>query len=232
MAYEGTTAIDGVPGTAAPIRLSFLDAAGSKTGKLLPTGQVREWIQGVDVTCIDMAMPLAIMRAADLGKTGHERPADLDADAAFFVRLEAIRREAGTRMGLGDVADRVIPKPVLVSTPSAGGTLHVRYFTPRACHRAVAATGAIGIATACVMPGSLAYEIAGPPSARAEVSPLSSSTPPGGSLSSSSWHLPGRRCRSSERRWCARHGGCSLVKYTCRSRPDVPRTSLHGQGPQ
>ena len=160
--YEGTAAIDGVPGTAAPIRLSFLDAAGSKTGKLLPTGQVREWIQGVEVTCIDMAMPLVIMRAADLGKTGHERPADLDADVAFFVRLEAIRREAGTRMGLGDVTDRVIPKPVLVSTPSAGGTVHVRYFTPRACHRAVAATGAIGIATACVMPGSLAHEIAGP----------------------------------------------------------------------
>ena len=82
--YEGSTAIDGVPGTAAPIRLAFLDAAGSKTGHLLPTGQVRDRIQGIDATCIDMAMPLVIMRAADFGKTGHERPAEFDADTAFL----------------------------------------------------------------------------------------------------------------------------------------------------
>ena len=160
--YEGSTAIDGVPGTAAPIRLAFLDAAGSKTGHLLPTGQVRDRIQGIDATCIDMAMPLVIMRAADFGKTGHERPAEFDADTAFFARLEAIRREAGALMGLGDVSGMVIPKPVLVSAAGAGGTLTVRYFTPRACHRAVAATGAVGIATACVLPGSLAAEFAGP----------------------------------------------------------------------
>jgi 2-methylaconitate cis-trans-isomerase PrpF len=161
--YEGSTAIDGVPGTAAPIRLSFLDAAGSKTGRLLPTGKVRQRILGVEVTCIDMAMPLVILRAADLGKTGHERPAELDADATLLEQLEAIRREAGTLMGLGDVSGRVIPKPVLVAEPRAGGMLAVRYFTPRVCHRAVAATGAVGIATACVMPGSLAHEIAAPP---------------------------------------------------------------------
>ena len=161
--YDGGTAIDGVPGTAAPIRLSFLDAAGAKTGRLLPTGRVRDRILGIDVTCIDMAMPLVIMRAADLGKTGHETPAELDADGDLFARLEAIRREAGALMGLGDVSDRVIPKPVLVSAPAAGGSLHVRYFTPRACHRAVAATGAVGIATATTVPGSLAGEVAGPP---------------------------------------------------------------------
>ncbi len=161
--YDGSTVINGVPGTAAPIRLAFLDAAGAKTGHLLPTGQVCDRIQGIDVTCIDMAMPLAIMRAADFGKTGHEQPAELDADSGFFARLEAIRREAGAMMGLGDVGGMVIPKPVLVSAPTAGGTLCARYFTPRACHRAVAATGAVGIATACVMPGSLAWQIAGPP---------------------------------------------------------------------
>jgi 2-methylaconitate cis-trans-isomerase PrpF len=161
--YEGSTAIDGVPGTAAPILLSFLDAAGSKTGRLLPTGSIRDEIAGIAVTCIDMAMPLVIMRAVDLGKTGHERPAELDADSGFFARLEAIRLEAGARMGLGDVGGRVIPKPVLVSEPHTGGTLNVRYFTPRACHRALAATGAVGIATASVMPGSLAQAIAGAP---------------------------------------------------------------------
>lgn len=161
--YEGATAIDGVPGTAAPIRLSFLDAAGSKTGRLLPTGNVRDRVAGVEASCVDMAMPLVILRAADFGVTGHEPPAELDADKALFRRLEAVRREAGALMGLGDVADLVIPKPVLVSDPGTGGTLTVRYFTPRACHRAVAATGAVGVATACVLPGSLAHDIAGPP---------------------------------------------------------------------
>ncbi len=162
--YGGATAIDGVPGTAAPILLSFLNAAGGKTGRYLPTGRVRDRIMGVEATCVDMAMPLVILRAADLGRTGHERPAEFDADGAFFGRLEAIRREAGALMGLGDVSGRVIPKPMLISEPRAGGTLAVRYFTPYSCHRSLAATGAIGVATACVTPGSLAHEIAGPPS--------------------------------------------------------------------
>ena len=159
--YEGTAAIDGVPGTAAPILLSFLDAAGSKTGRLLPTGRARDRILGVEATCIDMAMPMVLVRAADLGKTGHERPAELDADRAFMERLEAIRRAAGASMGLGDVAGKVVPKPVLLAAPEAGGTLAVRYLTPHACHRAVAATGAVGIATACVTAGTLAQEVAG-----------------------------------------------------------------------
>ena len=158
--YEGHAAIDGVPGTAAPILLSFLDAAGSKTGRLLPTGRARDRVAGVEVTCIDMAMPMVLLRAADMGKTGHELPAELDADLVFMARLEAIRREAGALMGMGDVTGRVIPKPVLVSAPRAGGALAVRYFTPLACHRSVAATGAIGLATACVTPGSLANDIA------------------------------------------------------------------------
>jgi len=160
--YEGDAAIDGVPGTAAPIRLSFLDAAGAKTGRLLPTGRARDRIAGVEVSCIDMAMPMVLLRAADLGKTGRERPAELDADRDLLARLEAIRREAGALMGLGDVAERVIPKPVLVAAPHAGGTIAVRYFTPLACHRSVAATGAIGLATACVLAGSLAEELAAP----------------------------------------------------------------------
>lgn len=161
--YDGPVAIAGVPGTGAPIRLGFLDAAGSKTGRLLPTGAARDRIGGVEASCVDMAMPLVLVRASDLGKTGHEVPAELDADHPFLERLEAVRREAAERMGLGDVRERVVPKPVLVSEPRAGGTLNVRYFTPRACHRAVAATGAVGVATACVVPGSLAQEIAGPP---------------------------------------------------------------------
>ena len=162
--YEGDAAIDGVPGTAAPIRLSFLDAAGAKTGRLLPTGKARDRIGGLEVTCIDMAMPMVLLRA-ERSRQDRPRapPPSSTLTAGSSTRLEAIRREAGALMGMGDVAERVIPKPVLVSSPRTGGTIAVRYFTPHACHRSVAATGAVGLATACVLPGSLAQEFAGPP---------------------------------------------------------------------
>src|SRR5229473_1694505 len=120
--YDGDVAIDGVPGTAAPIHLAFLDAAGSKTGKLLPTGEAVDCIGGIDVTCIDASTPLVLIRAADLGKSGAERPDELDADTRFLARLEAIRIEAGERMGFRDVARMVIPKPVLLAPPFRGGS--------------------------------------------------------------------------------------------------------------
>ncbi|RRV23931.1 4-oxalomesaconate tautomerase [Pseudomonas sp. o96-267] len=158
--YDGDTAIDGVPGTAAPIKLTFLNAAGAKTGRLLPTGRVRDEFDGVVTTCIDMAMPMVLMNAEALGKTGYEPPAELDADSAFLQRLERIRLQAGLAMGLGDVSQMVIPKPVLLAPARHGGTLNVRYFMPHTCHRSVAATGAIGLATACALPGSVAHEVA------------------------------------------------------------------------
>ena len=158
--YEGDTAIDGVPGTAAPIKLTFLDAAGAKTGRLLPTGQVRDRFDGVEVTCIDMAMPMVLMHAEALGKTGYETPAELDADAELLQRLESIRLQAGRAMGLGDVTQMVIPKPVLLSPARQGGSLNTRYFMPHNCHRALAATGAIGLASACALPGSVAFDLA------------------------------------------------------------------------
>ncbi|AMS17381.1 isomerase [Pseudomonas chlororaphis] len=161
VSYEGYTAIDGVPGTAAPVQLTFLDAAGSKTGKLFPTGNTRDLIDGVPVTCIDMAMPLLIVEAGQLGKRGDETPAELDADKEFLRRLEALRLQAGLAMGLGDVSDKVIPKPVLISPAVAGGTVQARYFMPHSCHRALAITGAIGLATACVSEGSVAAELLG-----------------------------------------------------------------------
>jgi 2-methylaconitate cis-trans-isomerase PrpF len=161
VSYEGDTAIDGVPGTAAPVQLTFLDAAGSKTGKLFPTGNTLDLIDGVPVTCIDMAMPMLIVEAGQLGKRGDESPAELDADKAFLERLESLRLQAGLAMGLGDVSDKVIPKPVLVSPAKAGGTLQVRYFMPHSCHRALAITGSIGLATACVSAGSVAAELLG-----------------------------------------------------------------------
>ncbi|HSR71379.1 MAG TPA: 4-oxalomesaconate tautomerase [Kiloniellales bacterium] len=154
--YEGDAAIDGVPGTAAPIVLNFMDAVGSKTGKLLPTGRVRDEIEGVEVTCLDVAMPIVIARAADLGKRGTESKAELDADRDFMARLETIRRAAGERMGMGDVADSVVPKFAIVTEPRGAAGITSRYFTPVDCHPTHAVTGAVCIATCAVLEGSVA----------------------------------------------------------------------------
>jgi 2-methylaconitate cis-trans-isomerase PrpF/tripartite-type tricarboxylate transporter receptor subunit TctC len=154
--YEGDTRIDGVAGTAAPIRLAFLDAWGAVTGSVFPTGRRIDVIDGVPATCIDAAMPLMIVRAADLGVAGTESPVELDANVALLERLEALRRAAGVRMGLGDVSNSVIPKPVLVSTGDGGSSITSRYFTPRRCHASHAVTGAIGVAAAFALPGTVA----------------------------------------------------------------------------
>lgn len=162
--YMGDASIDGVPGLAAPIALTFVDSAGAKTGKLLPTGKPIDVIDGVDVTAIDCAMPMVLMRAADLGITGYEDPQLLTANRALIDRMTGIRIEAGKLMGMGDVSDMVIPKPVLISPARKDGTMSVRYFMPNECHPALATTGAVGIATAAVTAGTVAFEAAGQPS--------------------------------------------------------------------
>jgi 2-methylaconitate cis-trans-isomerase PrpF/tripartite-type tricarboxylate transporter receptor subunit TctC len=154
--YDGDVRIDGVAGTAAPIRLNFLDAWGSVTGTVFPTGHRMDMVDGVEMTCIDAAMPLMIIRAADLGVTGRETPAQLDAHPGLLDRIEALRRQAGELMGLGDVSNSVIPKPVLVSAGDSPASITSRYFTPRRCHASHAATGAIGVATAFALPGTVA----------------------------------------------------------------------------
>jgi hypothetical protein len=160
--YEGNARIDGVPGTAAPIVLNFMDVVGSLTGSLLPTGNARETIEGIAVTLIDVAMPMMLLRAGDLGITGYEDRKAFDANKALFQRIEPIRREAGRRMGLGDVSDKVVPKVGLLAPARDGGTITSRYLTPHALHMAHAVTGAVCIASACAVEGSIAAEIAVP----------------------------------------------------------------------
>ena len=156
VSYEGSTGIDGVAGTAAPIQLDFLDAWGAVTGSVFPTGKRIDGVLGVPMTCIDAAMPLMIIRAADLGVTGREAPAELDANRALMERIEILRRAAGRLMGLGDVSDSVIPKPVLVSAGHDEHSITSRYFTPRRCHASHAVTGAIGVSAAFALPGTVA----------------------------------------------------------------------------
>jgi len=153
--YEGSTRIDGVPGTGAPIVLDFLNAEGGITGSVFPTGARADLIDGIAVTCIDVAMPVMIVRATALGLTGAERPEALDADRPLLERLEGMRLQAGRRMGLGDVSSSVVPKPVIVSPAGGAGRIQSRYFTPHRCHKAHAVTGAIAVASSTVIPGTV-----------------------------------------------------------------------------
>ena len=156
LTYEGQTSLDGVAGSAAPIRLNFLDAWGAVTGSLFPTGRRIDVIDGVEVSCIDAAMPLMLIRAADLGLTGRESPSALEGHPGLLARIEHLRCLAGAMMGLGDVSTSVIPKPVLASPGDDALSITSRYFTPRRCHASHAVTGAIGVATAFALPGTVA----------------------------------------------------------------------------
>jgi 4-oxalomesaconate tautomerase len=160
--YEGTASIDGVRGTAAPVGINFKSAIGAVTKKLLPTGKPLDVIDGVEVSCVDCAMPLVMMRATDLGKTGHESAVELDSDRELMSRVEAIRRKAGVLMGMGDVSKNVVPKLALIAKPRNGGTIASRYFVPETCHKSHPVTGTVCIASACAIPGTLASQIAPP----------------------------------------------------------------------
>ena len=158
--YEGDARIDGVPGTAAPIALEFLDVAGSSSGSLLPTGSVTDTFEGIEVTCIDNGMPVIIVRAADLGVTGAESPAQLEANTALASTVERLRLHFGPRMNLGDVARKTVPKISLVSAPRHGGTVSTATFIPHRVHEAIGVLGAVSVATACAIPGSVAASVA------------------------------------------------------------------------
>jgi 4-oxalomesaconate tautomerase len=160
VAYEGDARIDGVPGSAAPVEIAFLDTAGSVCASLLPTGNVRDVIDGVDVTCIDNGMPLVIVRADALGRSGYESVADLNADTALRIRLEALRLACGHAMGLGDVSSKNYPKMTLIAAPRDGGSISTRSFIPHVCHDAIGVLAAVTVATACMLDGSVADDLA------------------------------------------------------------------------
>ncbi len=161
VSYAGDAEIDGVPGSAAPVMLDFADVAGSSCGALLPTGNSMDVIDGIEVTCIDNGMPVVLLRAEDLGKTGEESPAELEADEELKARVEAIRLQVGPMMNLGDVSDRTVPKMSLVSKPLAGGVLNTRTFIPHRVHQSIGVLGAASVAAACCVPGSVVERVTG-----------------------------------------------------------------------
>jgi len=172
VSYEGQARIDGVPGTSAPITINFLDTAGSVCSGLLPTGRVLDRVRvdppagadfpafDIDVTCIDNGMPLVLFRAQDVGCTGQESPAELNADTALKARIEALRLKTAQLMGLGDVSGRNYPKMTLVSAPRDGGAISTRCFIPHVCHEAIGVLAAVTVGTACVLDGSVPHALA------------------------------------------------------------------------
>lgn len=150
--YAGDARIDGVPGTAAAVPITFADTAGSSCGALLPTGRVVDVIEGVECTLIDNGMSCVVMLASDLGIEGTETPDVLEANGNLKAKLEAIRLQAGPKMNLGDVAKKSVPKMTMVSSAKAGGAISTRTFIPHRCHDAIGVLGAVSVATACLLP--------------------------------------------------------------------------------
>ena len=157
--YDGEERMTGRIGPAAPIRLSILNAAGALTGALLPTGRAKESIGGVDVSLVDFAIPVMIVDARQFGLAGDETAEQIDSNRTLFETVEAIRLEAGRRMGLGDVSQSVVPKVALVSPQRKGGTITSRYLMPWRCHLTHAVTGGLCLAAAIGIEGSVANAI-------------------------------------------------------------------------
>ena len=158
--YEGNARIDGVPGSASPILLNFRNVLGSKTGALFPTGTPTNRIDGIAVTCMDVAMPMMIARASDFGVTGYENCEELDDNPVFFEHLETLRIQAGERMGFKEVKHSVIPKVALLARPRESGTIAARYFTPWNTHPSFAVTGSICTGACLLAPETVAQGLA------------------------------------------------------------------------
>tara|TARA_E500000305_G_scaffold55270_1_gene44119 strand:- start:583 stop:1638 length:1056 start_codon:yes stop_codon:yes gene_type:complete len=161
--YDGDARIDGVPGTASPVEITFRDTAGSTCGALLPTGNAADMIDGTEATLIDNGMPCVILRAVDLGISGTETREELEANDTLKARLEAIRLKAGPLMNLGDVTDKSVPKMTMLSPPRAGGAITTRTFIPHRCHASIGVLGAVSVATACLIEGAVGSEMAAIP---------------------------------------------------------------------
>ena len=168
VSYRGEARIDGVPGSAAPVRIEFCDTAGSSCGSLLPTGNASDVLDGVEATLIDNGMPCVVLRACDLGVTGNERPAELEANQDLRARLEALRLKAGQLMNLGDVSLKSVPKMTMVSRATKGGAISTRTFIPHRCHKAIGVLGAVSAASACLMQGAVGADLAAVPEGSAK----------------------------------------------------------------
>ena len=157
--YKGKACIDGVPGGAASVPLVFKDTAGSSCGALLPTGNAVDIVGGVEVTMIDNGMPCILMQADAVGITGDETPEALEENSELRAKLETIRLGGGPLMNLGDVSHKSVPKMTIVNAPKNGGAISTRTFIPHRCHKTIGVLGAVSVATACLIKGTVAYTL-------------------------------------------------------------------------
>ncbi len=159
VSYRGDARIDGTPGTSAPVPIEFQDTAGSSCGALLPTGNIADTVNALQVTMIDNGMPCVVLKASDMGITGSEAPDELENNEALREKLEALRLACGPMMNLGDVSEKSVPKMTMVSAPANGGAISTRTFIPHRCHKTIGVLGAVSVATACLLEGSTAYDL-------------------------------------------------------------------------
>ena len=197
-AVDGELVLDGVAGSGAPIRLEFNDPGGARTGRLLPTGKPVDMLDvdglgPVPASMVDAANPCVFVPASALGCTGTELPDALERNKRLLIQLEAIRCQASVAMGLAGsegVAASIlgVPKVAMVAAPQSAATLSGRPLTAADAdilvrmisigqpHRAVPLTGALCLAAACRIPGSVPHGVVPP---TAESGPLRIGHPSG-----------------------------------------------------
>lgn len=155
---KGNLKIDGVPGTGAEILMRLSGIEGGATGQLFPTGNLKDTIQGIEVTMYDAGNLMIHMRATDFGLTGEETGNYFEDKDALMTQLESIRCEIAKKAGMGDVSNSVLPKIGLLSKPKKGGNIRSMYFTPKTFHPTHAVSGAVGVTTSAMLKGTIASE--------------------------------------------------------------------------
>ena len=171
----GDFSIPGVSGTGAKIQLDFLDPGGTRTGRLLPTGNTIDTITlphagDFEVSLVDASVPCAFIEAKALGVTGSETVEELEANGNLMNLVEERRLAAGVKMGLGETIDQIpptAPKLGIVATPLAyktlageevdpsSASLMTRIWSMGQVHRVLPLTGAMCLAVACKIPGTI-----------------------------------------------------------------------------
>jgi hypothetical protein len=181
-AVEGDFVLPGVAGSGAPIKLEFVAPGGAATGRLLPTGNVIDSLDltgadSIEASMIDAANPCVFVAAEAVGLSGIEMPDQLERDAGLMRRLETIRVAASLRMGIAATPAEAarkpsIPKVAIVTGPRDAATLTGNPLTADTCdvtirmisigqpHRAVPLTGAMCLAVAARLPGSIVARVA------------------------------------------------------------------------
>lgn len=157
---EGDLTIDGVSGKGASILMKMKGVEGGATGKLFPTGNLKDIIKGKHVSMIDAGNLMIHLRAADFGLSGEEQTEFFVENNRLMNELEMIRVEMAQLAGLGDVSNSVLPKIGLLSKSQYGGNIRSQYLTPRFLHPTHAVSGAVCIAAATKCEGTIAAEIA------------------------------------------------------------------------